>query len=78
MELPVLDIAADFDDNVLYSIVDNESGDLTNSPTLSKSRKPDPDDDEEDDDYDETYGDLEDGHDDLTDPESGRGVDNLE
>lgn len=34
--------------------------------------------DEEDDDFDGTYGDSEDGHDDLNEPDSDRGVDNLE
>jgi len=33
---------------------------------------------DEDDDFEENYGDLEDGHDDLNEPESDRGVDNLE
>ena len=34
--------------------------------------------DEEDDDYEETYGDLEDGHNDIPTPESDQGVANLE
>ncbi len=73
MKLPVFATIEDLE------VSPEEIKDDASSPTASL---PDPDDDDDDDDadddFEETYGDLEDGHDDLSTPESDRGVDNLE
>ncbi|WP_207425503.1 hypothetical protein [Pedobacter sp. SYSU D00535] len=66
--------ATDFLSDVLFS----DKADI--STFLSDQPQPDPDDEEEeeDDSFERTYGDLEDGHNDLATPDSDTGVDNLE
>ena len=75
MVLPVQELY-NFSDYYSYS---QELDDDNLLPKSEQKKEPNgeekPDDD---DDFEENYGDLEDGHDDLNEPESERGVDNLE
>jgi hypothetical protein len=74
MKLPVLEPENLPDYSEQREVIDDQLTPQASHPN-GKNGEDEP---EEDDDYDETYGDLEDGHNDLNDQESDRGVDNLE
>ncbi|WP_207422712.1 hypothetical protein [Desertivirga brevis] len=74
MKLPVLEK----ENQLVYSAKESDENYNNLEPQASYPNGDEDEEPEDDDDYEETYGDLEDGHNDLNEQDSDQGVDNLE
>jgi|GEM_PF-831829 len=80
MKLSVNELSKNSEELQRLSTIDPNENGKSDDPDSEEVERENGDDDllPEDDDFEENYGELEDGHDDLAIPDSDKNVDNLE